>query len=162
MAENNPFSMKKCTYNAYVVVSNHFLFSPRTLGFHDPIWRSAYFSDGLVRFNHHLDLDVKWWIFIVTSWLIACGPLPVTVTARIITISVGDPYEPSFTTVTGRGPHPTDECFHYNVESNRRRTIRKLLAISASSQCAPRCFVGPAAHFAKVGGARSCEFGVAK
>ena len=37
-----------------------------------------------------------------------CGPLPVTVTTRIITFSVGDPYKPSFSTVTGRGPHPKD------------------------------------------------------
>ncbi len=32
---------------------------------------------------------------------VGCGPLPVTVT-----FSVGNPYKPSFTTVTGRGPHP--------------------------------------------------------
>ena len=36
-----------------------------------------------------------------------CGPLPVTVTTRIITFLVGNPYKPSFTTVTGRGPHPS-------------------------------------------------------
>ena len=35
-----------------------------------------------------------------------CGPLPVTVTTRVITNSVGNPYKPSFATVTGRGPHP--------------------------------------------------------
>ena len=35
-----------------------------------------------------------------------CGPLPVTVTTRIITFLVGNPYKPSFATVTGRGPHP--------------------------------------------------------
>ena len=34
---------------------------------------------------------------------IGCGPLPVTVTTRIITFSIRDPYKPSFTTVTGRG-----------------------------------------------------------
>ena len=37
---------------------------------------------------------------------LGCGPLPVTVTTRIITFLVGDPYKPSFPTVTGRGPHP--------------------------------------------------------
>ena len=37
---------------------------------------------------------------------IGCGPLPVTVTTRNITFLVGDPYKPSFTTATGRGPHP--------------------------------------------------------
>ena len=36
-----------------------------------------------------------------------CGPLPVTVTTRIITFSVGEPYKHPFTTVTWRGPHPT-------------------------------------------------------
>ena len=35
-----------------------------------------------------------------------CGPLPVTVTTRIITFLFGDPYKSSFTTVTGRGPAP--------------------------------------------------------
>ena len=33
-------------------------------------------------------------------------PLPVTVTTRIITFLIGNPYKPSFATVTGRGPHP--------------------------------------------------------
>ena len=34
-------------------------------------------------------------------------PLPVTVTTRIITYLVGNPYKPSFTTVTGWGVDPT-------------------------------------------------------
>ena len=34
------------------------------------------------------------------------SPLPVTVTTRIITFLVGDPYKPSFATVTGRGEQP--------------------------------------------------------
>ncbi len=33
-------------------------------------------------------------------------PLPVTVTTRIVTFLVGDPYKPSFATVTGRGDNP--------------------------------------------------------
>ena len=37
---------------------------------------------------------------------VGCGPLPVTVTTRIITFLVGNPYKPSFTTVTVRGPYP--------------------------------------------------------
>ena len=37
--------------------------------------------------------------------LIEYGPLPVTVTTRTITFLVGNPYKPSFATVTGRGPH---------------------------------------------------------
>ena len=35
------------------------------------------------------------------------SPLPVTVTTRIITFLVGDPYKPSFATVTGKGDNPT-------------------------------------------------------
>ena len=38
---------------------------------------------------------------------IECGPLPVTVTTRIITFLIGDPYKPLLATVTGRGPYPT-------------------------------------------------------
>ena len=37
---------------------------------------------------------------------VGCGPLPVTVTTRIIIFLVGNPYKPSFTTVTVRGPYP--------------------------------------------------------
>ncbi len=33
-------------------------------------------------------------------------PHPVTVTTRIITFLVGNPYKPSFATVTGRGDNP--------------------------------------------------------
>ncbi len=37
---------------------------------------------------------------------LGCGPLTVTVTTRIITFLVGDPYKPSFPTVTVRGSYP--------------------------------------------------------
>ena len=46
---------------------------------------------------------------------IGCGPLTVTVTTRIITFLVGDPYKPSFTTVTVRGPHPTYTYIHLYI-----------------------------------------------
>ncbi len=36
------------------------------------------------------------------------GPLAGTVTTRIITCLVGNPYKPSFATVTVRGPHPSN------------------------------------------------------
>ncbi len=42
-------------------------------------------------------------IFIVS---VGCCPLPVTVTTRIITCLVGNPYKPSFATVTGWGVDP--------------------------------------------------------
>ena len=38
---------------------------------------------------------------------LGCGPLTVTVTTRIIPFLVGNPYKPSFPTVTVRGPRPT-------------------------------------------------------
>ena len=37
---------------------------------------------------------------------LGCPPHRMPVTTRIITFLVGDPYKPSFTTVTVRGPHP--------------------------------------------------------
>ena len=37
---------------------------------------------------------------------IGLPPLPVRVTTRIITFLVGDPYKPSFATVTGKGDNP--------------------------------------------------------
>ena len=48
-------------------------------------------------------------------WL-GLSPLPVTVATRIITFFVGDPYKPSFATVTGRGDNPTyDHIIHHSV-----------------------------------------------
>ena len=34
------------------------------------------------------------------------SPFPVIVTTRIITFFVGDPYKPSFATITGKGDNP--------------------------------------------------------
>ena len=47
--------------------------------------------------------------FMVYKWGLYIGycPLPLTVTTRIITFLVGNPYKPSFATVTGRGHHPS-------------------------------------------------------
>ena len=45
---------------------------------------------------------------------VGCGPLPVTVTFFITTTYVvGDSYKPSFATVTGRGPHPSNMYFFF-------------------------------------------------
>ena len=51
----------------------------------------------------------------VLNTYLGCGPLPVTVTTRIITFSVGDPYKPSFTTgiLGGAHPHPRYTSFRY-------------------------------------------------
>ncbi len=43
------------------------------------------------------------------------SPLPVTVTTRIITFLIGNPYKPSFATVTGRGDNPTHILFEGNI-----------------------------------------------
>ncbi len=42
---------------------------------------------------------------------LGCGPLTVTVTTKIITCLIGNPYKSSFTTVTVRGPHPIPTTF---------------------------------------------------
>ena len=54
---------------------------------------------------------------------VGLSPLPVTVTTRIITFLVGDPYKPSFATVTGRGDNPS--CMYtYNIFHAHRYTLR--------------------------------------
>ena len=41
------------------------------------------------------------------EWIgLGLSPLPVTVNTRIVIFLVGDPYKPSFATVTGRGNNP--------------------------------------------------------
>ncbi len=59
--------------------------------------------------THHIPNYTGWFMTrsrLVASQYFGCGPLTVTVTTRIITFLVGDPYKPSFTTVTVRGPYP--------------------------------------------------------
>ena len=47
--------------------------------------------------------------WVLRRWLfIRSTPHPVTVTTRIITFLVGNPYKPSFATVTGWGVDPRD------------------------------------------------------
>lgn len=53
--------------------------------------------------NSSKRVELRKEIFAVISWV--WRPLPVTVTNRIITFSVGHPQKPSCTTVTGRWPH---------------------------------------------------------
>ena len=52
-------------------------------------------------------------VFICIYIYIGCGPLTVTVTTRIITFLVGDPYKPSFPTVNVRGPYPIYNIYIY-------------------------------------------------
>ena len=42
--------------------------------------------------------------------VVGLSPCPVTVTTRIITCLVGNPYKPSFATVTGKGDNPRYYC----------------------------------------------------
>ncbi len=52
-------------------------------------------------------LDSLWWAQILTVTVyVRSTPHPVTVTTRIITFLVGNPYKPSFATVTGWGVDP--------------------------------------------------------
>ena len=54
--------------------------------------------------------DVKEWQKVILQWnclYVRSTPHPVTVTTRIITFLVGNPYKPSFATVTGWGVDPT-------------------------------------------------------
>ena len=43
---------------------------------------------------------------LLIHYRLGVAPLTVTVTTRIITCLLGDPYKPSFPTVAGRGPYP--------------------------------------------------------
>ena len=49
----------------------------------------------------------KSWSCVTNKYIyIGLSPLPVTVTTRVVMFLVGDPYKPSFATVTGRGDNP--------------------------------------------------------
>ncbi len=56
--------------------------------------------------------------------------LPVTVTTRIIVFLVGDPYKPSFTTVTGRGDNPNHRC-----PSTLSSVLSKIRKMHADENC---------------------------
>ena len=49
--------------------------------------------------------EVGWHAFVIREY-VRSTPHPVTVTTRIITFLVGNPYKPPFATVTGRGVDP--------------------------------------------------------
>ena len=71
-------------------------------------------STNHIYINHLANFSFK-----IRGLLVVCNPpwvwpphrMPVT--TRIITFLVGDPYKPSFTTVTVRGPHPKSTNFLY-------------------------------------------------
>ncbi len=55
------------------------------------------------------------------------APLPVRVTTRIITFLIGNPYKPSFTTITGRGPYQKYKflrCFLVECVDQQKRLDR--------------------------------------
>ena len=75
-----------------------------------------YFSDGLklpTRFltrcpvAHSINTNIEGKKSSDFPWVVPC---PVTVTTRTIIFLVGDPYKPSFATVTGQGGQP--KVFH--------------------------------------------------
>ena len=47
-------------------------------------------------------------------------------TTKIITFLIGNPYKPSFTTVTVRGPHPRFIYDHMAVSKNRGGKLPKM------------------------------------
>ncbi len=68
-----------------------------------------WFWDGSKSWKHQLQwcLGDGWFYRKGTNTIyLGLSPLPVTVTTRIITFLVGDPYKPSFAAVTGRGDNP--------------------------------------------------------
>ena len=46
-------------------------------------------------------------LFLETSIYFGLSPFPVIVTTRIVSCLVGNPYKPSFATITGKGDNPT-------------------------------------------------------
>ena len=57
--------------------------------------------------NHFFNLPKGgFWMYFLKVNNLGMAPLPLTVTTGIITFLVGDPYKPSFPTVTGKGDNP--------------------------------------------------------
>ncbi len=69
--------------------------------------------------------------FNFTSYL-GCGPLTVTVTTKIITFLIGNPYKPSFTTVTVRGA--TSKSYQHQHDQHEFDNL-SLLFIFYSRRC---------------------------
>ena len=67
------------------------------------VWAMAFWRATVTKQN---------WCYIIISWVVPPPRIPVT--TRIIIFLVGDPYKPSFATVTGRGDNPkyiSKTCF---------------------------------------------------
>ena len=67
-------------------------------------------------------------IIYICVYSLGVAPFPVTVSTRIITFSVGDPYKPSCT-VTGRGPHPIYIIYIYIYWVSWIQSIQKSIEI---------------------------------
>ena len=81
-------------------------------------------------------------------------PHPVTVTTRIISFLVGNPYKPSFVTVTGRGPHPRYLCSDlYFAFKNALCPFRRLCFIHPTSVAPFEVW----SDVAEAGGGRKCQ-----
>ena len=65
-------------------------------------WRSPATQTSKFRVTCSLTIQKKG-----SAYTLGCPPRPVTVTTRIITRVVGNPFKSSFATVTGRGDNPT-------------------------------------------------------
>ena len=104
----NKKSLKKCPENSrkhhrYHIWKGFFTFNPRA--FLTNLWNTCEgFSEKPIHKYPHTDLTYLYFGY---------GPFPGTVTTRIITFLVGNPYKPLFATVTGKGPHPTYTLIQY-------------------------------------------------
>ena len=63
-----------------------------------------------------------------------CGPLRVTVTTRGIMFLVGDPYKPSFATVTRKGPPPMEDDVPWD-KNHHQITHHPWIHFWARSRC---------------------------
>ncbi len=59
------------------------------------------------RCEQDTDMTMQWELNIRSYIYFGLSPFPVIVTTRILTFVVGDPYKPSFATITGKGDNPT-------------------------------------------------------
>ncbi len=92
------------------------------------ILRYRCFSFGWGRHNSQIYHTMLLCTHFIIHNVLGCPPLPVTVTTRIITFLVGDPYNPSFATVTGRGDNPNNIFIVYSffsMYSGQRPVFRK-------------------------------------
>ena len=101
--------------------------------------------------SHGTNSDERYFFYPTHFFIyIRSTPHPVTVTTRIITFLVGNPYKPSFATVTGWGVDPTYTTHQLNVRAKYPHTwtiwaeirgvfFQNIVDFGASWKALPRC-----------------------